>query len=328
MSAFSPTQAWAVGDIYSPLTPIIYRWNGTAWRKSSPGLLTDSSLRDVVTTSANDAWAVGYQQDAGAGDLTVTLHWDGVKWARVSSPSPSDENYLNGVAAVGANDVWAVGYKGTSTLYGTLILHWNGNAWTESPTRGSGYRVLTDVAALAPNDVWAIGYKFSFNTGYQGLAMHWNGTRWLDVAVPVSDNGYTLLNGLTAISPTDIWAVGQGGTTPIKPVAAHWDGTAWTYVSNPELPTDYAFFKSVTALGSDDVWAAGYFTDDTGIDRNLVEHWNGSAWTQTAVPEMDQAHNELWAIAPDGAAGLWAVGSFLPADFSRPLSSLVLRGSP
>lgn len=138
VSAFSPTQAWAVGDIYSPLTPIIYRWNGVAWKQVSPGAVPYSSLRDVVAISANDIWAVGYQEDAGEGDVTVTLHSDGVSWTRASSPNPSDENYLNAVAAVAANDVWAVGYKETDTLYSELILHWDGSAWTESPTRGGG----------------------------------------------------------------------------------------------------------------------------------------------------------------------------------------------
>ena len=328
VSAFSPTQAWAVGDIYSPLTPIIYRWNGTAWKSVSPGALSDTSLRDVTAISVNDAWAVGYQQDGDTGDLTVTLHWDGARWTRISSPNSSSENYLNGVAAVAANDVWAVGYKETDILYGELILHWDGAAWTALPTRGKGYRVLTHVAALATNDVWAIGYKFSFNDGYQGLAMHWNGARWSDVEIPVTGDSYTLLYGITAISPSDVWAVGSGGVNPIKPLTAHWDGTSWTYVPNPPLQTDYAFLKGVTALASNDVWASGYFTDSNGTNQNLLEHWNGNAWTQGAVPQMPQAHNELWGIAPDRAGGLWSVGNFLPTDFSDPLSSLVLRGSP
>jgi hypothetical protein len=328
VSVFSPTQAWAVGDTYSPLTPIIDRWNGTGWRPVSPGTLHDSSLRDVAAISANDVWAVGYQEDADEGYLTVTLHWDGVSWTRVSSPNPSGENYLNGVAAVAANDAWAVGQKKTDTLYGALILHWDGSAWTESPTRGGGYRVLTDVAAITANDVWAIGYKFSFNDGYQGLAMHWNGVRWSEVPVPVTGDSYTLLNAITAISPTDIWAVGSGGVNPIKALTLHWDGTAWTHVTNPALQTDYAFLKSVTALATDDVWAVGYFTDRAGIDRNLVEHWDGTAWTQINVPAMRQAHNRLWGIAPDRVGGLWTVGNFLSTDFSQPLSSLVLHGAP
>jgi hypothetical protein len=328
VSALSPTQAWAVGDIYSPATPIIYRWNGAAWRQMSAGAVPDSSLRDVAGISANDAWAVGYQEVSDEEDLTVALHWDGARWTHVASPSPSDENYLSGVAALAGNDVWAVGHKGTSTLYGELIMHWDGGTWTVSPTRGNGYRVLTDVAAVAANDVWAIGYKFSFTSGYQGLAMHWDGVRWSDVALPRTSGGYTLLSGLAAISSSDIWAVGTSGGSPIKPLIAHWDGSAWSYVPNPPVPSDYAFLKGVTALASNDVWAAGYFTDASGTDQNLVEYWDGNAWTQGTVSQMPAAHNELWGVAPDRAGGLWSVGSFLPADFSDPLSSLVLRGSP
>ena len=118
------------------------------------------------------------------------------------------------------------------------------------------------------------------------------------------------------------------GGSPVKALTVHWDGTVWTYVPNPTLQTDYAFLKNVTALASNDVWAAGYFTDSTGTDRNLLEHWDGIAWTQIDVPEMLQSHNQLWGIVPDRAGGLWTVGSFLPTDFSRPLSSLVLHGSP
>jgi hypothetical protein len=329
VSALSSAQAWAVGDIYSPLTPIIYSWNGIAWNSVSPGVLPDSSLRDVAAISVNDAWAVGYQEASnGAEDLTVTLHWDGAKWSRVASPSPSEENYLNAVTALASNDVWAVGYKETNSLYGTLILHWDGTAWIESPTRADGYRELTDVAALAANDVWAIGYKFSFANGYQGLAMHWNGSRWSDVAMPLTDGSYTQLNGIVAISPTDIWAVGNGGANPIKPLTAHWDGTAWVWVPNPPLQADYAFLKGVTAFANNDVWAVGYLTDDNGKDQSLAEHWDGASWTRTAIPQVRQAHNDLWAITPDQAGGLWTVGSVLPTDFSRPLTSLVLRGSP
>jgi len=328
VSLLSATEGWAVGDIYSPLTPIIYHWNGTSWTVS-PGALPDTSLRDVAATSANDAWAVGYQEDDTAGDLTVTLHWDGVSWTRISSPNPSDGSYLNGVAAVAPDDIWAVGQQESdTTIYGALILHWDGNSWMVSPTRGGGYRALADVSALATNDVWAIGTKFSFTNGYQGLAMHWNGTRWSEIPMPLSESGYTFLRALTAISPTDIWAVGVAGANPVKPVTVHWDGIAWTYITNPLLNTDYAFLNSITALASNDVWAAGYITDRNGTDRTLVEHWDGNAWTRIAVPEMRQAYNELWAIAPDQAGGLWTVGSFQPTDFSRPLNSLVLHGSP
>jgi hypothetical protein len=43
-------------------------------------------------------------------------------------------NLLEGVSAVSATDVWAVGYSDNS-FNGearTLILHWNGTAWSKS----------------------------------------------------------------------------------------------------------------------------------------------------------------------------------------------------
>jgi hypothetical protein len=328
VAASSPTQAWAVGDIYSPLTPIIYRWNGISWKDVSVSALSNTSLRDVITIAANDVWAIGYQENGDASSVTVTEHWDGVNWTRVSSPNPSAENYLSGVAAIAANDVWAVGYKQTNALYSELILHWDGDAWTVSSSRGGAYRVLTDVAAVTSNDVWAIGYQFSFSNGYQGLAMHWDGVAWADVTLPRTDDGYTLLNSVTAIATSDVWVVGNGGVNPIKPVTVHWDGIAWSYVANAPVHADYAFLKGVTALSANDVWAVGYFTDHSGIDRNLVQHWDGVAWTRINVPAVHRAHNQLWGIAPDRAGGLWTAGNFTPTDFSQPVSSLVLHGSP
>ena len=153
--------------------------------------------------------------------------------------------------------------------------------------------MLTDVAAVSTNDVWAIGYKFSFGSGYQGLAMHWDGVRWSDVAMPRTSDGYTLFAGITAISLSDIWAVGSSGDSPVKPLIAHWDGSAWSYVPNVPVSSDYAFLKGVTALASNDVWAAGYFTDSNGTDKNLVEHWDGNGWTKEPVVQMPGAHNEL-----------------------------------
>jgi hypothetical protein len=40
---------------------------------------------------------------------------------------------LNGVSADSASDVWAVGYHQTAVGNRfTLILHWDGTAWTQS----------------------------------------------------------------------------------------------------------------------------------------------------------------------------------------------------
>ena len=52
VSAASPTEAWAVGDVGT-----IYQFNGTAWQKVVSG--TGSALRAVWAAGPGDAWAVG-----------------------------------------------------------------------------------------------------------------------------------------------------------------------------------------------------------------------------------------------------------------------------
>src|SRR5205823_4438262 len=54
-------------------------------------------------------------------------------WAVAASPNPSGSlQYLFGIAAVSPTDIWAVGvYDPTPSSSWTLILHWDGNQWSQ-----------------------------------------------------------------------------------------------------------------------------------------------------------------------------------------------------
>jgi hypothetical protein len=199
-------------------------------------------------------------------------------------------------------------------------------SWTLFDPLPGGYRVLNDVTASATNDVWAVGYSFTFQSGYQPLTMHWNGTQWADLGVPNTADGYPFFYAVTAISASDLWAVGYGAI-PAQPVTAHWDGSAWTFVSNPNFPGGYAFLENVVALASNDVWAVGYNLVGQSY-KPLVEHWDGSSWSLTTVPTVKHASNQLYGVTSDKGGGLWTAGYFYPRDFSQPISTLILRGTP
>lgn len=132
---------------------LIEHWNGTRWsrNKSPPGGVDDDHFLNATdAVSRRDAWAVGHackRIHAGPEDTercrTLTLHWDGRRWLRVTSPSPSSSvvainsgivNELNGVSAVSATNAWAVGhYDNEATgATDTLILHWDGEGWTQA----------------------------------------------------------------------------------------------------------------------------------------------------------------------------------------------------
>ncbi len=71
VAAISPTDAWAVGDMFKEGAYIgqtlIEHWNGTAWAVvTSPSFANGAQLTAVAALSATDIWAVGY----GAGGQT------------------------------------------------------------------------------------------------------------------------------------------------------------------------------------------------------------------------------------------------------------------
>ena len=115
LAATSATNLWALGAAGA-----ILHWNGQQWTCA----LTKDNLFSVSTSSADNAWAVGF---SGYGPWAVAWHWNGHVWKEVTFPTgASGEPFLQGVAAIPQSGrAWAVG----GTNDGTLMLHWNGTAW-------------------------------------------------------------------------------------------------------------------------------------------------------------------------------------------------------
>ena len=90
------------------------------------------------------------------------------------------------MAATPAGTAWAVGctacYTGTSPSPSTrtLILRWNGTAWTRVPSPGPDARLL-GVTALSGSDAWAVGIADG-----KTLILRWNGQTWSGTVGPLS----------------------------------------------------------------------------------------------------------------------------------------------
>jgi hypothetical protein len=90
---------------------------------------------------------------------------------------------------------------------------------------------LSAVSASSSRDAWAVGTQTSATA--PNLAEHWNGATWTRIPSPAPpDAKYgDFLNGITAVSAGNIWAVGctdgclvQGA---FNPQIEHWNGKAW-----------------------------------------------------------------------------------------------------
>jgi hypothetical protein len=78
------------------------------------------------------------------------------------------------------------------------------------------------VDTISKTNAWAVGdYTVKGTTKQAALTVHWNGTRWAWVPNPGETSG-GILNGVSMVSATDGWAVGQGSTGAL---ILHWNGT-------------------------------------------------------------------------------------------------------
>jgi hypothetical protein len=210
-------------------------WNGMKWvRVAAPSGTV--SLTGAHMVSATDGWAVGGEITSSGGSALV-LHWNGTNWVQAAIPTLRS----GGPAAVGAtsaSNVWAVGSESASfPAIDSLTLHWDGTAWTQvaSPSPGNispthfPANDLAGVAALSASNAWAVGDYFTrVSQGQQApqipLVLHWNGAKWVKVTGPGTFTE-TGLSGITMVSPSDGWAVGQNFSTV---EILHWDGTTWS----------------------------------------------------------------------------------------------------
>ena len=255
----APTDAWAVGTSFSGgvgATPagltLIEHWDGNAWSivpspNPANGVNGDSDVLEAISgTGPDDLWAAGWGNDEDTGTIALLFeHWDGTAWQAATSPTPGGSfQFAFGITAVSPDDVWAVGSDETGQPV-TLTANWNGKAWsiTPAPNLNGGpdaQNELTGVSATGADNVWASG--FADNVNDENLAdpfvLHWNGKAWTLTKVPnpnASKEG-SRLNSIRALSPKDVWAVGQTqkNNGSILTLAEQYNGSSWTVSTSPD----------------------------------------------------------------------------------------------
>ena len=267
VAAVSANDVWAVGIAPTGSNPIlIIHWNGSVWSvvPNPTSSMPLNNLAALAVVSANDVWAVGTGL-IGDEDATATLHWNGTAWSVIPSPNvgPEVDNTLAGVTAVASNDVWAVGTQQPTSLTDphTLILHWNGSAWSivKSPNDGgSGVsNHLLAAAAVSASDVWAVG-----SSGFGTLSEHWNGSRWSVVQTPNSANGSDpeFFFSVVALSTNNLWSVGESFdslNSLSRTLTEQWDGAQWNVVQSPNRGSDHNELFGLGATPSETLWAVG-----------------------------------------------------------------------
>jgi len=286
----------------------------------------NANLMGVSSTSDSDAWAVGSENGAantGVGAKVLIDHWNGNAWSQVATPvTPQNTASLAAVSASSPTDAWAIGRdQNNRSDFQPLALHWNGTAWSVSPSAASalGGQLGVGVADISPTDAYAIGGHLG--SAHTGLVAQWNGTTWTRVNVPLPSNN-NLASDLYAVSadgPNDVWIVGTYYllVTPtdeaLETYSLHWNGTAWSIVPMPMVPgtnpNNQFILDAVKANSPTDVWAVGKSSNAaTGSATTLTEHWNGTAWSIVPSPSPGSGGSLTGVTTSNASNSVWAVG--------------------
>jgi hypothetical protein len=245
VTAVSQNNVWATGYYFngSVFQTLIEHWNGSSWMVvTSPNTGTNNNYLQslsIVSGSASDIWAVGFSFDINNNPQTLIEHWNGTKWSIVSSPNVGiNGSNLWGVATVSQNDVWAVGAYSNGSVFQTLIEHWNGSSWSavNSPNVGTNDNIFYGVAMVSTGDVWAVGAYINSTGSDRTLIEHWNGTKWSVVKSPDVGTGNNNLAGVTVVSASNVWSVGDYLDSGIhyRTLVEQWNGTKWSIVKSPK----------------------------------------------------------------------------------------------
>jgi hypothetical protein len=268
---------WAVGRTTNHsrgvTITLIEHFDGTSWHLvKSPNVSTAfgqaNYLTSVTALAADDVWAAGWAITPGQSGIEILVeHWNGSKWQVAPSPSPPGaDQFAVGIAATSPDDIWAVGSDQSGTASRNLAAHWDGTAWSIVPTPNIGGgsppdNFLEAVTAIGPDDAWAVGWENNIGglNKQRSITMHWDGSSWTIVPSPNPNTSGAELFGATAVSSTDVWAVGESrnfNSGEQSSLTMQWDGAAWTVVDSPNQVFTTTPLGAAALLNGT-VWAVG-----------------------------------------------------------------------
>jgi len=277
-------EGWAVGaaDDLSGEGSILHIYSDTGlnpWTTEVVASGTTSTLLDLFMSSPNLGWAIGGDDNTGAGTV---LQWNGATWSPVTfnagNPMLPSPRYLRGIASQNGNGV-------TAGLSGVVFTTANGTDWGN--VSGPSINNLTGISfALDGVNGWAVGGAGTVLSTSNG------GTSWVKDAGVAGD-----FNAVSVVSATDVWAV-----TNTRQIYRYNSG-AWglntTLAGSGNL-------KGVSFANASNGWAVGRVTN--GGTTRQVYRYNGTNWTAQTTACLPTTATMSAVYFLDASRG-WMVGT-------------------
>jgi hypothetical protein len=194
--------------------------------------------------------------------------------------------------------------------------------WAQVPTpdpAGSDFNTLGGLVTVSATESWAVGFtRSASSTVFRPLVEHWTAAAGWQIAVSAAVPAGTdaRFGAAAAVSPTDVWAVGQTFDPSFVShgFSEHWAGSGWRRVPAPAGEPAGAALTGVAPVSGGDVWAVGSSRDPATFNQTaLAEHWDGTAWRVVPTPDLG-TDARFTGVAAVSAADVWAVGELVDAE--------------
>jgi hypothetical protein len=285
VSCSAPNACSAVGSTQAgqglayPGSPLVERWNGSAWSMEAMPEPSGAGLSEYLTgvscPSAERCVAVGFYSVNGEGTGTIAADWNGTSWSLQTFSYASAQ--LLSVSCASAGSCTAVGQFGGQTAAD----HWNGTTWTPlrppnptTPQPGDGL-VAVGCTSDPTRGCQSVGTEASGDFSVSTFGVGWNGRAWTLEPTPSPGNHAALLgvscgivNACVAVGGHSVSGVGD------LPLIGLWNGIGWTARSGPLVR---GTLDGVSCTDPNACTAVGLTeTDSRGLP--LIERWNGMSW--------------------------------------------------
>jgi hypothetical protein len=262
----------------APERALALHFDGERWQTIDLGV--SETLWWVTQTPEGTVWF--------AGERGRIVRWDGA----ATSYDVGIPTTLFGIWGCADDDVWAVGGDVSGDIK-DVIVHFDGDEWTQVPAPGSFDVQFLKIWGAACDAVWLVGAG--------GTILRWDGEAWSQQESGVT----TALFGISGRGRDDVWAVGASS------VVLHHDGTAWAPFESVDGPLFGGLLQGASAAIGGDVFVVGI----GGVKLALEP--DGGHLLESLTGTTDDLHG-IWADA-EGLA--FAVGG----DYSDPAGDLELR---
>jgi len=246
----------------------LWLFDGHSWQQEYPVADTNAKFQALFALDKNNAW-VSTEQEA-------FLHYDGASWQPADSAPP-----LRMFTASDPSSIWGIS--------NTSIVHFDGQAWSESFTDPGNNYLWTDIYAADANHVWV--------TSKWGQILFFDGNAWTTQfsgdAEPATIDGS---------APDNVWVLCYGNPrgTPVL----HYNGTSWSQ----ELLPFFISYQEGVAVTTNRVLLTGIriVGDQRTKGVNILLENNGAGWRQINLG----TRNELASVAAPDSGHAWAIGEF------------------